>query len=84
MTAANQAFNALLFLYRDVLEKPLGNIDAMRAKRTRRLPVVLSRDEVKRLLGKMTGQHWLIASLLYGSGLRLMEAMRLRVQDVDF
>lgn len=80
----NQAFNALLFLYRDVLDKPLGNIDAMRAKRTRRLPVVLSREEVKRLLGKMTGQHWLIASLLYGSGLRLMEAMRLRVQDVDF
>lgn len=80
----NQAFNALLFLYRDVLEQPLGNIDAMRAKRTRRLPVVLSREEVKRLLGKMTGQHWLIASLLYGSGLRLMEAMRLRVQDVDF
>jgi integron integrase len=80
----NQAFNALLFLYRDVLEKPLGNIDAMRAKRTRRLPVVLSRDEVKRLLGKMTAVHWLIASLLYGSGLRLMEAMRLRVQDVDF
>jgi integron integrase len=80
----NQAFNALLFLYRDVLSKPLGNIDAMRAKRTRRLPVVLSREEVKRLLGRMTGQHWLIASLLYGSGLRLMEAMRLRVQDVDF
>ncbi len=80
----NLAFNALLFLYRDVLERPLGNIDAMRAKRTRRLPVVLSREEVKRLLGKMSGQHWLIASLLYGSGLRLMEALRLRVQDVDF
>jgi integron integrase len=80
----NLAFNALRFLYLEVLEKPLANIDAMRAKRTRRLPVVLSREEVKRMLSKMNGQHWLIASLLYGSGLRLMEAMRLRVQDVDF
>lgn len=80
----NQAFNALLFLYRDVLHRPLAGIDAMRAKRSRRLPVVLSRAEVKRLLSRMTGQHWLIASLMYGSGLRLMEALRLRVQDVDF
>ncbi len=80
----NQAFNALIFLYRQVLGVELTAIDAMRAKRTRRLPVVLSREEVKRLLGKLTGQHWLIASLLYGSGLRLMEALRLRVQDVDF
>ena len=81
----NQALNALVFLYRDVVERPLGDIgDAVRAPRTRRLPVVLSSDEVPRVLARLDGVHWLVAALLYGSGLRLMEAMRLRVKDLDF
>ena len=79
-----QALNALVFLYRRVLEQPLGDIgDVVPARRPRRLPVVLSRDEVRRLLGRLDGVHWLVAALLYGSGLRLMEALRLRVKDVD-
>lgn len=80
----NQAFNALLFLYRDVLQKPLSKINAMRARESRRIPTVLSRDEVKRLLGRLTGLHWLLSSMMYGSGLRRMEVLRLRVQDIDF
>jgi len=81
----NQALSALLFLYREVLHQELPWMDEIRrAKRPERLPVVLSREEVARLLSEMTGVTWLQASLLYGSGLRLMECMRLRVQDVDF
>jgi integron integrase len=81
----NQALAALLFLYKVVLERPLKErIDASRAKRPDRLPVVLTRDEVRRVLAQLEGTHWLMASLLYGSGLRLMECLRLRVKDVDF
>jgi integron integrase len=81
----NQAFSALLFLYQQVLDKPLSaRIEALRAKTPTRLPVVLSQDEVRCLLEDLTGNHQLIARLLYGSGLRLMEALRLRVKDVDF
>lgn len=80
----NQAFNALLFLYKYVVDRPLDNINAMRAKRSRRLPVVLSKDEVKLVLGQLTGTHWLMASLMYGAGLRRKECLRLRVQDIDF
>lgn len=81
----NQALSALLFLYRQVLEMELPWFDDMvRAKRPVRLPVVLSRDEVSRLLEQLQGGHWLMASLLYGAGLRLMECLRLRVKDVDF
>jgi len=81
----NQALNALNFLYRRVLNQPLGELQGVtRAKRPKRLPVVLSRDEVNRLLGNLSGQHLLIAKIMYGSGLRLMEALRLRVKDVDF
>ncbi len=81
----NQALNALVFMYRHVLEKPLGEIKAIvRAKKPKRLPVVLSQQEVKRLLSGLTDVHWLIACILYGSGLRLMEAVRLRVKDLDF
>jgi len=80
----NQAFNALLFLYRHVFGRELANIDAMRAKTSRRVPVVLSREEVRLLLARLTGEAWLMASLLYGSGLRRMECLRLRVQDIDF
>jgi len=81
----NQALNALAFLYKQVLEKPLGELeDFARAKRPKRLPVVLERGEVKALLERMDGVQQLMASLLYGTGMRLMECVRLRVQDVDF
>ena len=81
----NQALNAILFLCREVLESALGwieNID--RAKKPVRLPVVLTALEVQALLSRLDGTRWLMASLLYGSGLRLMECLRLRVKDVDF
>ncbi len=81
----NVAFSALLFLYRHVLEQPLPPlIAAVRAKRQRRAPVVLSKQEVTLLLAHLPAPHDLMASLLYGSGLRLMELLRLRVKDVDF
>ncbi|MBS0558121.1 MAG: integron integrase [Proteobacteria bacterium] len=81
----NQALSALLFLYREVLQQELPWMDEIRrAKRPERIPVVLSRSEVAALLDEMDGVTWLMASLLYGSGLRLMECLRLRVQDVDF
>ena len=81
----NQALNALLFLYRRVLGIELAWInDVVRAKKSARLPVVLSMDEVQAVLAELQGVYWLIASLLYGSGLRLMECLRLRVKDLDF
>jgi integron integrase len=81
----NVAFNALLFLYRDVLNIPLPAIhDIERAKRPERLPIVLTREEVKTVLAQLTGTEYLMAALLYGSGLRLMECLRLRVKDIDF
>ena len=81
----NQALSALLFLYREVLQQELPWMENIRrAKRPERLPVVLSREEVAALLEEMNGVTWLMASLLYGAGLRLMECVRLRVQDVDF
>jgi integron integrase len=84
----NQALAALLFLYRDVLRKDLGSLDAARARRSRRLPVVLSRDEVGQLLRAIDSlatdePYGLMARLMYGAGLRLMECCRLRVKDVD-
>ena len=81
----NQAFSALAFLYRDVLRQDLGVIEhAPRAKSPVRVPVVLSVDEVRRVLGQMNGTSWLVASLLYGAGLRLQECLELRVKDLDF
>jgi integron integrase len=81
----NQAFNALLFLYREVLRSDFGQLDEVtRAKRRKRLPVVMTRAEVQRLLAVMTGTHQLMAKLLYGTGMRLMECVRLRVKDIDF
>ncbi len=81
----NQALSALLFLYREVLGIELPWLDDIRrAKRPQRLPVVLSREEVAALLGALDGTAWLMAGLLYGSGLRLLECLRLRVKDVDF
>ena len=81
----NQALSAILFLYRSVLRQPLdGPLSAIRARYTRRIPTVLSRDEVRLVLGYLAGDHQLMAQLLYGSGLRLMECLRLRVKDIDF
>jgi integron integrase len=81
----NQALSAILFLYQRVLNQPLSSkVDALRAKPTKRLPVVLSKTEVRALLNALPGVHQLVARLLYGSGLRLMEALRLRVKDIDF
>jgi len=78
-----QALAALLFLYKHVLNINLPWLDnVVRATRPRRLPVVLSRAEVKRVLARLEPPYWLIASLLYGSGLRLSEALRLRVKDI--
>ena len=80
----NQALSALLFLYREVLGQKLPWMDdVIRAKRPARLPTVLTAEETRAVLAAMQGRPWLIASLLYGSGLRLMEALRLRVKDVD-
>ena len=80
----NQAFSALLFLYSEVLEIELVNLNATRSKRPERLPVVLTPSEVRSLFTYLNGTHHLMASLLYGAGLRLMECTRLRVKDIDF
>ncbi len=81
----NQALSAILFLYEHVLEQPLDRIEGVvRARRPKRLPVVLTVDEVSRVMAHLTGDKWLIAMLLYGGGLRLLEALRLRVKDLDF
>ena len=81
----NQALNALNFLYRAVLKHPLELMPGIvRARRPLSLPVVLSQDEIRRLLQRIASNYWLPTCLLYGSGLRLMEAVRLRVKDLDF
>jgi integron integrase len=82
----NQALAAILFLYREVLHQDLDplDLDAIRAQKPKRLPTVLTRAEVQKVLALLTGEHLLMARLLYGSGLRLMECLRLRVKDVDF
>ena len=81
----NQAFNALIFFYREVLKRPLeGRVDAVRSRKKQRLPVVMSKEETHRVLSAMSGTTQLMAKLFYGSGLRLMECIRLRVKDIDF
>ena len=81
----NQALAALLFLYREILTVELPWLDKFTpAKKSSRVPVVLTKEEVKIILGELKGTNWLIANLLYGSGLRLMEALRLRIKDLDF
>jgi integron integrase len=81
----NQALSALLFLDRDVLRQPLdGPIDAIRARKPRRLPTVLTTEEVLQVIGTLSGTSALMAKLLYGTGMRLMECLRLRVKDLDF
>lgn len=79
----NQAFSAVLFLTSEVMEQPVEGVDSVRAKRSRYLPVVLSREEVRRLLGVTEGTTGLILRLLYGTGLRQMECLQLRVKDVE-
>lgn len=80
----NQALSAILFLYREILRIDLKGIDAVRAKCSQHVPVVLSRSEVNRLLSKMTGVARTSAELMYGSGLRVSEAFAVRVKDIDF
>lgn len=81
----NQALNALLFLYKQVLNQPIDELHgAVRAKKKKKLPTVLTHDEVSRLLRQLDGVYWLAACLMYGSGLRLMECLRLRVMNLDF
>ncbi len=84
-SSQNQAFNALLFLFRHVLGREFGKLDGVvRAKQRRYIPVVLSRSEVDRLLAELASPYFLICGLLYGCGLRLFECMKLRVQDLNF
>jgi integron integrase len=80
----NQALSALLFLYREVLRQPLDPVDAVRARKPERLPTVLTKSEAARVISAMSGTTQLMAKLLYGSGLRLLECVRLRVKDIDF
>ncbi len=80
-----QALNALVFLYRKVLNQPLNEMPGIvRSKKKPKIPVVLTQREVSTVLSMLEGIHWLVACMLYGSGLRLMECIRLRVKDVDF
>ncbi len=81
----NQALNALVFLYRQVLDEPFPGLEqVVRAKKPSRVPVVFTREEVRAVLAQLEGTNRLVAGLLYGAGLRLMEALRLRVKDLDF
>ena len=81
----NQAFSALLFLYKHVLDKELGLLENVtRAKKPQKLPVVFTREEVRTILIQLDGAKWLMANLLYGAGLRLNECLQLRVKDIDF
>jgi integron integrase len=81
----NQALGAILFLFKRVLGKEVGNMgDVIRARRPKHLPVVMTRDEVASVLDHLEGQVWLMCSLMYGAGLRLTECLELRVQDIDF
>ncbi len=81
----NQALSALLFLYRHVIGRDLGDLGkVIRARKPKRLPVVLTREEVKAIIGQLKNENQLMASLMYGSGMRLMECLTLRIQDIDF
>jgi integron integrase len=80
----NQAFNSLVFLYKKVLKQPLEGVEATRSRKEKRIPVVLTKEEVRQILVLLQGTSELLVKLLYGSGLRITEAVRLRVQDIDF
>jgi integrase len=85
VSTQNQAFNAALFLFRHVLDKNIDDISGVvRAKRSRRLPVVLTKVEIGRLFDQMSGVYLLMAKLIYGCGLRLQECLQLRIKDIDF
>jgi integron integrase len=84
-SSQNQALAALLFLYRHVIGREVGELGhVVRARKSTRVPVVMTREEVRAVLSELEGDKWLMASLMYGTGMRLMECLRLRVQDVDF
>jgi integron integrase len=81
----SQALSAIVFLYQQVLKQTIGSIDdVVHAKQPHRIPVVLTQDEVRAVLAHLSGTTWIMATLLYGAGLRLLECLRLRVKDVDF
>jgi integron integrase len=80
----NQALSAIIFLYKEVLNHPLDPVKVVRARKPKRLPTVLTRDEVMRVINAMSGTYQLMAKLLYGSGLRISECIRLRVKDIEF
>jgi len=81
----SQALSAIVFLYQQVLKQTIGSIDdVVHAKQPHRIPVVLTQDEVKAVLAHLSGTPWIMATLLYGAGLRVLECLRLRVKDVDF
>jgi len=84
VSTQHQAFNALLFVYREVLHVQVGRIESVRATRPARVPTVLTPEEAKRVITVMSGTTQLVVKLIYGSGLRLLEALRLRVHDLDF
>jgi len=81
----NQALNALNFLYREVLNQPLEKLTGLqKAKKAQKLPVVLTPEEIRRFFRELEPPYWLLAALMYGSGLRLMESLRIRIKDIDF
>lgn len=80
----NQALNAIVFMYRQVLGIELAEIKAVRAKQSQRLPEFFTRAEIDAIMDRLKGAHWLMAALMYGAGLRLMECLRLRIKDIDF
>ena len=83
-SSQNQSFSAVCFFYREILQKPFENVNAMRARKSTYIPVVLSASEAARLLDKLKGEHLLLAQIMLGCGLRVSEACSLRVKDVDF
>lgn len=81
----NQAFSALLFLYREILKQPIEDLSqVVRSKQSQNLPTVLSKQQIARVLSQFDGAYWLMACLMYGSGLRLLECLRLRIKDINF
>ncbi len=80
----NQALCAILFLYKQVLKIDIGEMDITWAKKGKRLPVVFSPNEVRKIMSQLSGTKWIMVNLLYGAGLRLKECLRLRVKDIDF
>ena len=80
----NQALCAVIFLYKHILKKDTNKIDLIWSKKPKRLPVVFTKEEIKKVLNNLNGTPWLVGNILYGAGLRLLECLRIRVQDIDF